>query len=186
MDEKRFQLIRWSKNEKLQSVRIWSQVYDDVDSVIKACKGKNIVIAIGLNPSNKTVFNEDETNLYLRDKIYTNFKCEGYLLTNLSAKITSDSETIHNCDIIEDHIKALVKLLKVFRRRKVVVFFGVAGIEKLNSTNLSSMGELKEILLKRRERVYYTEDAQEKFVHPGLRKQNYKLVKIKNDTLDKK
>ena len=186
MKEKKFQLVTWDMpNEK--KVSIVSEIYDSVDEIINAIKDNNYVIAIGLNPSNKTAFNDDETNLYLRDKIKQEFKeVKGYILTNLSYKIETESKNISIKDIDEGHINSILELIGKLKQHKIIVFFGQKGKEFLNNKNSDakeSLYKLKEELNKNKKRVYYTKSIA-KFIHPGHSGDNYELVKLKNDTLE--
>ena len=75
MEEKRFQIIDWSEsNFQAKRVKLTLSTYDSYNDIEKVINEKNYVIAVGYNPSNKTIFNDDETNLYLRDKIANRFK----------------------------------------------------------------------------------------------------------------
>lgn len=191
MAEKRFQLITWviegAENEIPKSVQIQSEIYKDADAVIQACDGKNIAIAIGLNPSNTTVFNDDVTNLYLRDKIYDKWHRNGYILTNLSATIESDSGKITLDDFEKKHIEDVVKLIEQFSNSEIVVFFGQTGVDFLNNKTKykQCFGDLKKSLLKNKSRVFYTRSTP-KFIHPGRSGQDYEFAPIEDNTLDKK
>lgn len=69
-DKKKFQVINWKdSNFDEDKIVIESRVFENFDDLNNLDLGDNYAIAIGYNPSNKTSFNDDETNLYLRDKI---------------------------------------------------------------------------------------------------------------------
>ena len=184
MEEKKFQLITWNKPDE-KTVNITSKIYDSIDEIIGVSKGKKIVIAIGLNPSNKTVFNDDETNLYLRDKIKQKFEeTEGYILTNLSCKIESDSKNISTKNIEKGHIKNIIKLIDEFKDSSIVVFFGQKGKDFINGKNNEKNGllDLKKKLNKKINKVYYTKSIA-KFIHPGHSGDGYELAKLDENTL---
>ena len=61
METKPFQYIHWEFEEDDTKITLFSQIFTKVGDVIEKLD-KNIVIALGLNPSNTTRFNDDETN----------------------------------------------------------------------------------------------------------------------------
>ena len=121
--EKKFQHINWEVDADGKDVNLHSKIYDDVDMLVHDIKSENIVIAIGLNPSNTTVFNDDETNLYLRDKIKVKFGCDGYILTNIFPIIDPNSNNISSSNTDSNHINDLIKLLDCFSQKDIILFF---------------------------------------------------------------
>lgn len=185
IEEKKFQLITWNMPDK-KRVNISSEIYDSVDEIINVSKSKKYVIAIGLNPSNKTIFNDDETNLYLRDKIKQKFKeTEGYILTNLSCKIESDSKNISTKNIEKGHIENIIKLIDEFKDSSIVVFFGQKGKDFINGKNneKNALLGLKKKLKEKIDRVYYTKSIA-KFIHPGHSGDSYELAELDENTLE--
>lgn len=179
MDEKAFQLITWDIDEKDKNdITIKSKVFDDVEQMPKE-KIDTFPIAIGLNPSNKTDFNEDETNLYLKDMIKKKFNSSGYILTNLCPKIEPDSKKISKQDFDENHIKKVITLIDLHVNSKIVIFWGKTGNKYLNKNIIKCMKELKNKLVTRQNNnlLYYT-CANDEFIHPGRRKDNYSIKEI--------
>lgn len=179
MDKKAFQLITWYINEKDKNdITIKSKVFDDIEQMAK--KGIDAFpIAIGLNPSNKTDFNEDETNLYLKDKIKNEFNSSGYILTNLCPKIEPDSKKITKQDFDENHIEKVISLIDMYVNSKILIFWGKTGNMYLNEKSIKHMEELKNKLKTRKNNnlLYYT-CANEEFIHPGRCKDNYSIKEI--------
>lgn len=187
LTEKRFQYISWEIEADGKDVNLHSKIYNDIKKLIKDIKNENIVIAIGLNPSNTTVFNDDETNLYLRDKIKVKFECEGYILTNIFPTIDPNSNNISLNDTDPNHITDLIKLLDNFEENKIVLFFGQKGVDLLNSKN-NDLQNLKNKFLNigknRTNKVYYTASIPT-FKHPSRLKQNYTLEPFDANILEK-
>lgn len=185
LKEKKFQYISWEIADDGKTVHLCSKIYDTVDEIVDDSKDV-VVIAIGLNPSNTTDFNDDITNLYLRDKLHKEMKSTGYLLTNLSPKIESDSVKITLDDFSEEHIEDIIKIIKQYPNSNIVIFFGQTGVDFLNTKikNKLFLGELKQILIENKERVFYTRSTP-KFTHPGRSGQDYDFAPLQEDTLDK-
>ena len=185
LKEKKFQYISWEIADDGKTVHLCSKIYDTVDEIVDDSKDV-VVIAIGLNPSNTTDFNDDITNLYLRDKLHKEMKSTGYLLTNLSPKIESDSVKITLDDFSKEHIDNIIELIKKYPKSKILVFFGQTGVDFLNTKikNKSFLGELKRFLIENKERVFYTRSTP-KFTHPGRSGQDYDFAPLQEDTLDK-
>ena len=183
LKEKKFQYISWEIASDGKTVRLCSQIYETIDEIIDGLKDIH-VIAIGLNPSNTTDFNDDITNLYLRDKIHKEMKSKGYLLTNLSPKVESESVKITLDDFSEEHIDNIIELIKRYPKSKILVFFGQTGVDFLNTKTKLFLGKLKKFLIKNKERVFYTRSTP-KFTHPGRSGQDYDFAPLQEDTLDK-
>lgn len=186
MKEKRFQIIDWSESDFVNNnIKLSLMTYSKYNEIKEDIKKKNYVIAIGYNPSNKTIFNDDTTNLYLRDKIYNYFKnkpqVDGYILVNLIPRICEDSNEIKISDLKEDYIKDILKLIGA-NEKEIILFFGQLGIKLLNGNN-EEIKKLKEKLIQCRDRVLYT-SRPESFVHPGRSGDNYEIVKWKKGLLD--
>lgn len=180
VSEKKFQYIGWKIDNNGSDVSLNSRIYDDVNIIFEQLKHKNFVIAIGLNPSNTTEFNDDVTNLYLRDKIYKELKTDGYLLTNLCCKIESDSQNIRIGDFDDSHICDLIMLIEQFTEKQIIIFFGQTGTKFLNNNKISAFNKLKELLLKEKKRIYYTRNSP-KFIHPGRSGQDYEFKLLEDD-----
>ncbi len=179
MNEKAFQLITWDINEKDKNdITIKSKVFDDIEQMPKE-EIDAIPIAIGLNPSNKTGFNEDETNLYLKDMIKNKFNSSGYILTNLCPKIEPDSKKISKQDFDENHIEKVIALIDSHVNSKIVIFWGKTGNKYLNKEYIKHVDELKKKLETQQNKnlLYYT-CANDEFIHPGRRKDNYSIKEI--------
>ena len=183
--EKRFQYISWEIADDGKNVHLCSKIYDTVDEIVNDSKDV-VVIAIGLNPSNTTDFNDDITNLYLRDKIHKEMKSTGYLLTNLSPKVESDSVKITLDDFSEEHIYDVMRLIKKYPNSKILVFFGQTGVDFLNNKlkDKSFLKKLKQLLIENKQRVFYTRSTP-KFTHPGRSGQDYDFAQLEDNTLDK-
>jgi hypothetical protein len=184
--EKRFQHISWKIEADGKDVNLHSKIYNDIEKLFEDIKNENIVIAIGLNPSNTTVFNDDITNLYLRDKIHNELQANSYILTNLSSKIESDSGKITLDDFNEKHIGDIIELINHYSDSKIVIFFGQTGVDFLNNKvkDKSFLKKLKQLLIENKQRVLYTR-SMPKFTHPGRSGQDYDFAQLQEDTLGK-
>jgi hypothetical protein len=107
MEKKEIQYIWWSIEK--DKTTITSQIFSNIEDLIKLDIDDNVAIAIGLNPSNTTIFNEDETNMYLRAKLCES-KCNGYILLNLVSKIESDSKKISALDLEVENINNIISI----------------------------------------------------------------------------
>ena len=183
MKTKPFQYIKWNFEDDIQKITLDSQIYTDVDDFI-AQIDNNIIIALGLNPSNTTVFNDDETNLYLRNKFKEKWPgCNGYLLTNLFPIIESNSSNLSIDNIDDSHIDKLIQLLQKTTDNKLVLFFGQTGVSFLN-LKIGKMCKLKETLSSRiAGNTYYTSDGA-KFSHPSRCKKTFLLEDFDSKILD--
>ena len=176
---KAFQLITWKIEDNNTKVEIQSVIYNYCE-LINNLGNEGYPIVIGLNPSNTTIFNEDETNLYLRNKIKTEWKVNGYILTNLCTKIESDSNNIKKEDFDETHIENIMKLIGKFPKSKILVFWGQRGNKFLNCLDLKYMSKLKEMIIKSNS-AYYT--CQKKFVHPSRAKNTFSIEALQNESI---
>lgn len=188
MEKKHIQIIDWSESD-FEKNKITSIIYENYSKCKQAIQNKEYVIAIGLNPSNSTTFNDDITNLYLRDKIHNEYKnANGYILLNLISKISSNSETIGIKDIDENDINDINDLLNdtlsMLNKSKlgIVLFFGQTGLTILNKNN----EQLKQFLISNLAIIKYTYDkTDKKFIHPGHSSNNYTLKNLQAQMLNK-
>lgn len=177
MEYKKFQIVDWSKSVFNKIIILKTRIIDSYAELKRSIKcGKDYVIAIGYNPSNKTIFNDDTTNLYLRDKIKKayNDEIKGYILVNLVPKIQTKSQGIGQEFIEDKYINEIITLIKEFSTSQIVLFFGQNGVKLLNCGN-DSLKNLKELLNKNFKRIKYT-SRQEEFIHPGRSVDNYVLI----------
>ena len=186
MDKKKFQIINWEKsNFSKDKIVLKMNIFNKYVDLESSLKEKNYIIAIGYNPSNKTSFNDDSTNLYLRDKIKNKYpSVMGYILVNLIPKVETDSSNVGINDIDDDYIDEIIKLINGHSKFNIVLFFGHLGVNILNSKN-DKMKSLKEVLEKASDRICYT-SRPEDFIHPGRSADNFNLVDWKENLLDKK
>lgn len=193
MEKKHIQIIDWSESDfEKNKIKITSIIYENYSKCKQAIQKKKYVIAIGLNPSNSTTFNDDITNLYLRDKIHNEYKnANGYILLNLISKISSNSKKISIKDIDEDDIKDINYLLNdnlsMLNKSElgIVLFFGQTGVTILNKNN-KKLKELKKILISNLAIIKYTCDKTDKnFIHPGHSSNNYTFKNLQAQILDK-
>lgn len=193
MDNKKFQIIDWDGSNFANEIKLDTCVIEEYDDLIKKIKKnqvsceKEYVIAIGFNPSNITVFNDDETNLYLRNKIQLEYRnnsnVKGYILVNLISKIQNDSKKVGFNDVDEEYIKDIIKLINDLYNYQIVLFFGKMGVELINHKG-KSLSDLKKTLIANRERIKYTSKP-EKFIHPGHSANNYILTDWKDGLLER-
>ena len=185
MEEKRFQIIDWSEsNFQAKRVKLTLSTYDSYNDIEKVINEKNYVIAVGYNPSNKTIFNDDETNLYLRDKIANRFKndpVDGYILVNLIPYVTSKSSNIHFDDVKDEYIEDIVKLIES-KKRVIVLFFGKIGLKIIEKNN-EKFKALKQAIINSSDEVYYT-CSNNDFIHPAQKNNNYEIKEWKDGLLD--
>ena len=181
--QKNFQYIYWKTENNGKTVKLCSTIYDTTEEFVHKLQDKKIVIAIGLNPSNITSFNDDVTNLYLRDKIYNEFNVDGYLLTNLCPKVESDSQKIRIGDFDKEHILNIVNLIEILVEKKIVIFFGQTGTKFLNNKKMIEFSQLKELLLREKDKVYYT-CCTPNFIHPGHSGQDYDFKPLDDNVLN--
>lgn len=180
---KKFQIIEWKFSKTGNEVNISSKIYETYNEFSKEIVGKKYVVAIGLNPSNKTSFNDDSTNLYLRDKIHCVYgDADGYILINLIPKNESDSSKVSSKDIDTDYTEDCINLLKNYKPLGIVLFFGKSGISILNE-NKEVLKQMKKLLEENSKIIKYTSRPEE-FVHPGRSANSYILVDWKDGLLE--
>lgn len=187
MENKKFQIVDWSKSDFNKNIILKTHIIDNYDELKRKIKcRKDYVIAIGYNPSNKTIFNDDTTNLYLRDKIKKayNDEIKGYILVNLIPKIQTKSQGIGQEFIDDKYINEIITLINGFSTSQIVLFFGQNGVKLLNCGN-DSLRKLKDLLNKNSKRIKYTSRPEE-FIHPGRSVDNYVLRDWKSDLLEYK
>lgn len=182
--KKKFQVIDWKdSNFDEGKVVIESRVFENLDDLNNLDLDDSYAIAIGYNPSNKTSFNDDETNLYLRDKIrkLNHGKYKGYILVNLIPEISSNMKQVGDESVDKDYISELVKLISGEPEKTIILFFGKAGV---NLINKGDFNELMTQLSNAKDRIYCAAKNGD-IVHPGRRGDGYELIAWKEDILDK-
>lgn len=182
--KKKFQVIDWNdSNFDEDKIIIKSRVFESLDDLNNLGLNDGYAIAIGYNPSNKTSFNDDKTNLYLRDKIrkLNQGKYKGYILVNLIPEISSNMKQVGDDSIDKDYIKELAKFISTEPGKTIILFFGKAGVDLINKGDFK---ELKDQLLSAKDRIYYAA-KNGGIVHPGRLGDGYELIAWEEDILDK-
>lgn len=161
-------LVIWKKLDNQYEVK--ETVFQKIDNLneIKKLVGKNkIMILIGENPSKGGGVVCDETNMYLRNKLFEE-EYDGYFLLNFISLIQTKLCISRN-KLDFDYIRKQTELLKVFKELQVCVFYGTHIVYVLNKYKFSA--EEKNILdeyyleIKKHKPIFTTVNGM--FTHPS-------------------
>lgn len=173
---KNFQLFEWKISNNGNDFTLKSHIYDRYCVSFKNAD----LFAIGYNPSNAANrFNEDETNLYLRNRICECFnskdKSYSYVLMNLYNECSSKVKAF---SVDATYINELIECLKNNEEKPVLLFFGKHLFKKfVNKNNKDNTKKIFEEIFSNKRKVYYTV-YRRKFIHPIHKKSKFKIESV--------
>ena len=185
MGNKELQIVLWESNNNEYTLKeyIYEKMpsFDEIDKIVK---GRKIVILIGENPSKAEGIVCDETNMYLRIKIYTLIKYNGYILLNIFSEMATKFQ-IKKEKIDLEYIKVQCLLLNNYDF-DIILFYGKNVVTKINKWKIDV--ELKkafqDYMNEIKEHQLYITMYNSKFIHPALpgKKNKYNISNPKKES----